>query len=223
MTAQNKTRKQTQDAQTLNSTVYIASFVISSVVLLAATWFALAHRFYGWEIQAFLEINSWPSHWQNVFKGLSQLGLWAGVLLVVAGTFLRKWQFTWRLSATLLVGYGLVVALKHIVSRGRPDEYLQNIHVYWMEYGAGFPSAHAALATVAMLSLYPILPKLWWWVMAPLFIALVCISRFYLGAHVPLDAIGGVAVGAMVVCGSYLLPAPIARILRLKNGRSNGV
>lgn len=65
--------------------------------------------------------------------------------------------------------------------------------------GPGFPSGHAQSATTfwgfaALLARRP-----WFWGVAGLLVALIAFSRLYLGVHVPVDVVGGLAIGAVVV------------------------
>jgi len=68
--------------------------------------------------------------------------------------------------------------------------------------GLSFVSGHAIIAWGIATVLWPVLPRRWRWF--PASIALLnAIARVYLGAHNPLDVIGGgaigVAVGALLV------------------------
>ena len=65
-------------------------------------------------------------------------------------------------------------------------------------------SGHAIIAWAVATLLWPHLPRRWRGV--PVAVALVnSVARIYLGAHSPLDLVGGAAVG--VVIGSGLLLA----------------
>jgi membrane-associated phospholipid phosphatase len=78
----------------------------------------------------------------------------------------------------------------------------------------GFPSWHAAAITVIMLTLLPYLRGKWR-LAVPLLIAAVCISRLYLGVHIPLDIVGGVALGTAIVASIRILPQHIRVLLRI--------
>jgi len=69
---------------------------------------------------------------------------------------------------------------------------------------ASFPSAHAAFVAVLAASLSaraarPVKWTLW------LFAAAVCLSRVSVGAHFPVDLLGGVAVGIAAAGVAYVL------------------
>ncbi|MEX2274499.1 MAG: phosphatase PAP2 family protein [Actinomycetota bacterium] len=60
--------------------------------------------------------------------------------------------------------------------------------------GRGYPSGHAAVAAAISFVLWAYLPRRWRWVPVVLTI-IVCLARVYVGAHLPLDVIGGAALG----------------------------
>jgi membrane-associated phospholipid phosphatase len=65
--------------------------------------------------------------------------------------------------------------------------------------GPGFPSGHAQ-SSVTFWGLAAILGRRpWFWVVAALIVAAVSFSRIYLGLHLPLDVVGGLALGIAVV------------------------
>ena len=70
-------------------------------------------------------------------------------------------------------------------------------------------SAATAIAFLAMVTV-PYLPRRWQWV--PWTVALVvCWARIYVGAHLPLDVVGGAALGIATGAAMRLVfgrPAP---------------
>jgi membrane-associated phospholipid phosphatase len=128
-----------------------------------------------------------------------QLG---NVLVVPASTVLAAAFRRWRLAAELLVAgtvtYLAAKVVKGIWPRGRPDGLLSDVVIRGAEaHGRGFVSGHAAtlmaLATVA-----------WPWlgrrgrIVVGVLVTVVCLSRVYVGAHLPLDVLGGAALGLAI-------------------------
>jgi len=65
--------------------------------------------------------------------------------------------------------------------------------------GPGFPSGHAQ-SSLTFWGLAALLARRrWFTVVAALIVVLVAFSRMYLGVHVPLDILGGLALGALMV------------------------
>jgi len=128
-----------------------------------------------------------------------QLG---NVLVVPASAVLAAAFRRWWLAAELLVaGAGTYLAakvVKGVVPRGRPSGLLSDVVIRGAEaHGRGFVSGHAAtlaaLATVA-----------WPWlgrrgrIVVVVLVTVVCLARVYVGAHLPLDVVGGAGLGIAV-------------------------
>jgi undecaprenyl-diphosphatase len=126
------------------------------------------------------------------------------VVAAVAAHF-RKWWLVAGLVA--LVPLKLIVekaVVKQLVERERPgtticgypddfDETCGNFRDVPLE-GLSFVSGHAIIAWGVAALLWPVLPGRWRWL--PIAIAtLNAIARVYLGAHNPLDVVGGAAIG----------------------------
>ena len=126
--------------------------------------------------------------------------------VVAAAVFLTR---AWRRAAVLLLivmaGAGILdVMLKQLYGRTRP---LPLFDFYPSPRSYSFPSGHALFATcffggVAVLASHR--ARRTWvrvaiWLAAFLAVALIGISRIYLGVHYPSDVLGGLAAGTVWV------------------------
>ena len=104
-----------------------------------------------------------------------------------------------RLAAALATGgtatWLLAKVVKQAVDRGRPATLLHDVVIHGAPAtGLGFPSGHAAVAACLMTVAAPYLNRpariVGWSV-----VVVVAFARVYVGAHLPLDAVGGLALG----------------------------
>jgi undecaprenyl-diphosphatase len=91
--------------------------------------------------------------------------------------------------------WALCKLVKRVVKRGRPADHLEDVSIHGAaQRGGGFPSGHAAVATTLAAVGSRVLPRpaarLAWGTAA-----VVCGTRQYVGAHLPLDVVGGAALG----------------------------
>jgi undecaprenyl-diphosphatase len=102
----------------------------------------------------------------------------------------------------LLTAYGgliLNAAIKHIFNRPRPHIFVWGTTAS----STSFPSGHAMNAAIVYLTLALVLTRLaprWWarlliLIAAIVIVALICLSRLYLGVHYPTDVAGGLIMG----------------------------
>ena len=115
----------------------------------------------------------------------------------VAAAFRR-----WRLAAGLLLAgagvYLLAKQVKGVVPRGRPDGLLSDVVVRGTPaLGRGFISGHAAVVTSLLVVAWPWLPRPAR-IAGVVLVLAVCLARVYVGAHLPLDVVGGAALGLAV-------------------------
>ena len=196
---------------------YVAGFFVALVLFLWAALVAHGHQALGWESRLFFDVNNWPDGLRRGFLAISLLGgsVWAAAGAVVITFFIKMYRLCWRMAASIVGAYAFAFLAKHFVGRARPAELLQHPHVRAVETGMGFPSGHTTIVTVITLTILPYLPRKWRWLLVPTAIIAVGLSRLYLGVHLPLDVIGGVCVGTIVVSFIRIMPQPLRVFFRL--------
>jgi len=153
---------------------------------------------YRWELALFRPVNDLPDALHPPVWTVMQLGaLGAGpVLGTVAWTAGRR-ELAARMVAGATASWALAKAVKRVVRRGRPVRLVPHTHVRGKEAtGLGYLSGHAAVAmslTAAAASAMPDHRRLFGAAAAG-----VGLARMYVGAHLPLDVVGGVGLGLVV-------------------------
>jgi undecaprenyl-diphosphatase len=147
----------------------------------------------------FHAVNGLPGWLYRPMLVAQYLGVLAMPLVVAVGALAFR---RWRLAAALVLVVPLKLAaekvVKQLVQRERPgttvpDALLRGVH----PGGLSFVSGHAiiTLAIAGLLAL--VLPRRWA-IVAFVLAALNAVARVYLGAHNPLDVVGGAAVGLAI-------------------------
>ncbi len=123
-----------------------------------------------------------------------------GAVFVVSGVLHRRGR-THAALVALAAGsavWGGVKLVKPLIGRGRPGRYIDDTRVRGgAQSGLGYPSGHAAVSMVLALVATDGCPS-------GLRPAAVCVAavtglaRMYVGAHLPLDVVGGSALGVIV-------------------------
>jgi undecaprenyl-diphosphatase len=115
--------------------------------------------------------------------------------------------------ATAGVGvYYLAKAIKEVVQRGRPEALIDGINgrETFADGSLGYPSGHAAVAGALTVVVTPYLRGRWRWLPISL-LAIVMFGRMFVAAHVPLDLIGGAAMGVAAGAIANLIVGTTAR------------
>jgi undecaprenyl-diphosphatase len=135
----------------------------------------------------------------------------AGTLVTVPAAATVAWFANRRrLAASLAVGgssaWLLTKVAKQIGGRARPSAVLTDVKVREHIGGdLGWPSGHTAVATTLALTLGPEVPAALRPVLAGI-VGAVGFGRMYVGAHLPIDIVGGAGLGLMI---SSVMP-PVA-------------
>lgn len=174
-----------------------------------------------WEADIFHAVNDLPD-WLETPMWVFQL---AGLLLVPLAVALVAALFRqWWLAAALVVFVPLKLVVekgvvKQLVERERPgtticgfdatdpsafDPDCGNFRGDVPLEGLSFVSGHAIIAWGVAALLWTVLPGRWRWVPVAI-AALNAVARVYLGAHNPLDVVGGGAIGIAIAATLLLV------------------
>lgn len=185
---------------------------VGAIVLVLSTLPVSAHSISSAERAVFRAINDHTVLPFTVVWAVMQLGNFVAIpIAALVAAVMRRM----RLALSILVGglmtYYFAKVVKSIVERGRPASVLDDVHFRGAaSLGRGYVSGHAAVVTLLVVLAWPYLGRPWRAaaVAAALF---VCFARVYVGAHLPLDIVGGAAVGLAVGGVTRLIfgrPAP---------------
>jgi undecaprenyl-diphosphatase len=110
---------------------------------------------------------------------------------------------------------GLAHAIKYLIPLARPVVLIDSVHLLGPILRSGsFPSGHAAAAMAASLALVKFTPSRGLAIVAILWGVLVSLSRVFVGAHFPMDVLGGAmcATVAFIALDAFVWPALERRI-----------
>ena len=158
------------------------------------------------EVQAFRPVNDLPGAGFPVIWLPMQYGTFGTVPVSAVLALARN-----RPRLALAIGVGGTTAwvsakvLKPLVGRGRPANVIDAVLLRGVEEGdLGFPSGHAAVSAVLTVVVLPSVTGGWRWSLAALS-GFVPLARMYVGAHLPLDVVGGSALGLAIGSAVNLL------------------
>jgi uncharacterized protein (TIRG00374 family) len=150
------------------------------------------------EAALFQAVNGLPNALSPVIWPFMQYGVFLTIpVLSTVALLLRRVRLAIAMALAGVGVYVLARVVKEIVARGRPDALVDDVveRETFAVGSLGYPSGHAAVAGALTVVVTPYLPGRWKIVPAALLV-IVALGRMYVAAHVPLDLIGGAALGA---------------------------
>jgi membrane-associated phospholipid phosphatase len=163
------------------------------------------------ERAVFHAVNGLPSWLYGPMLVAQYLGVLAMPLVVAVGALaLRRW----RLAAALVLVVPLKLAAERVpkllVERERPGTSVPDAILHGVpSAGLSFTSGHAIITFAIAGLLVLVLPRRWG-IVALVLASLNAVARVYLGAHNPLDVVGGAAIG-LAVAATLDLVLDVAR------------
>ncbi|MGH9125989.1 MAG: phosphatase PAP2 family protein, partial [Acidimicrobiales bacterium] len=164
------------------------------------------------EINTFRLINQLPSALNAPLLGVMQLGA-VGAVPVVAAVAVVSGRY--RLGTVLLgvgtAAWGAAKAVQWIVDEEPPTVRVPRVLVHGGAAhapGLAFPASHVAVAAAVTVVAVPYVAP---WVRRAgwLLVGLIATARIYVGLHLPVDVIGGLALGMAVgALGSLVAGVP---------------
>jgi membrane-associated phospholipid phosphatase len=128
------------------------------------------------------------------------------VVIVYLGVDARIGQ---RLGVLLLISFFVNQYAKGWFDTPRPfaldPEIVRTERAAAGALGAGFPSGHAQSSSTFWIYAAALIGRAWFWPVALLIVALVSVSRLYLGVHLPIDVLAGLAIGLALVIAAVLI------------------
>lgn len=197
--------------------VYFVWFVLGAVVLFLTAQPVNETDVGGVETTVFEAINGLPGFLYPVVWVFMQLGNIVAVPIVaLVWAIMRRYRTAIKTLAAGLLVWLLAKYIKTVVVRGRPGELLEDVILHGAPAsGQGYVSGHAAVAAaIATVATHYLdaRGRIIAWSLA----ALVSFGRVYTGAHLPLDVIGGAALGvaggaAVLILMSFVPGHPTRR------------
>ncbi|AEB43831.1 MULTISPECIES: flippase-like domain-containing protein [Micromonospora] len=188
------------------SPALLVSLAVSTVLLVGLGLLVRQHPVAAWERDVFTLLNRLPAGVTPVLIVVMQLGSYLTVFGTAAlAAVLRRFAVARDLLLAGNLAYWLAVVNKVAVARQRPGALLADAVLHDRVTGSlGYPSGHVAVATALALVAARAGGTRWRRLLWPA-VAVVAVARVHVGAHLPVDAIGGLLVGWLAVCLTRLV------------------
>lgn len=195
---------------------YVAALALSMLTFILAAIEVHGHGIAGWERHVILDFNEWPNQWRMTAVILSAIGgsAWAAIISVALSYLFKLYRLCWRLAVSFIVAVILGYVVKHAVNQPEVFHRIGGLHFRVATSSLAFPAGAMTIATVIVLSLLPYVPR-FWRVLLLLWVIIIGICRLYLGVQTPLDLIGGLALGVMLVSTIRVMPQSVRVLMRL--------
>jgi undecaprenyl-diphosphatase len=149
------------------------------------------------EAAVFRLVNTLPDFLEDPFRVVEGAALAAGVGVPLWALLGRRLGLARDLILSAALSWMGSELVERIAERGRPDGLLQGVDLHGVAVsGLGFPSVTVAVAAGLATAAVPYvtrIPRRIAWSL----VVLVAVSRVFVGAHLPVDSLGGFAVGLM--------------------------
>ena len=123
--------------------------------------------------------------------------LFGWIMVTARGS--ARWEVLRAMVISFVLAEAFTQTIKHLADQPRPTAAIPGLDVHGYPkdpFGNAYPSAHTSVAVALVTALWP-------WLTIPQRIvgvtvaALVALNRLYIGAHWPVDVVGGAAIGLL--------------------------
>ena len=184
-----------------------AAKVLAAAAVLSAAAITASRGTPAWEATLFEALHQVPRAVDFALWLPMQAGsAWAPPVAALIGWRVsRSWRPTVGALVTGWGGWWLAKAIKATIDRGRPSAELadQVVRSTAVTEGLGFVSGHATVAFACAATLSPYLSPRWRAAGYGLATS-VGLARIVVGAHLPLDVVGGAALGLTLAYSWHL-------------------
>jgi membrane-associated phospholipid phosphatase len=126
-----------------------------------------------------------------------EAALFGWIMFTARGS--ARWEVLRAMVISFVLAEAITQMIKRLADQPRPTASIPGLDVHGYPkdpFGNAYPSAHTSVAVALVTALWP-------WLTIPQRIvgvtvaALVALNRLYIGAHWPVDVVGGAAIGVL--------------------------